>query len=49
MARLPEPSGVSYVVENLDTARRFYEGLYSHDGVLEGVVAGIRPALSSRS
>jgi hypothetical protein len=41
MARLPEPFGVSYTVEDVGAARRFYEGLYSHDAVLDGVFAGI--------
>ena len=42
MGHLPEPFGVSYTVDDVESARRFYEGIYSHDSVLEGVFAGIR-------
>jgi predicted enzyme related to lactoylglutathione lyase len=41
MTQFPEAFGLSVTVEDMEAARRFYTALYAHDGVLDGVFAGI--------
>jgi predicted enzyme related to lactoylglutathione lyase len=42
MSQLPEAFGMSVTVDNIDEASCFYENLYAHDRVTQGVFAGIR-------
>jgi predicted enzyme related to lactoylglutathione lyase len=41
MAQLPEAFGMSVTVEDLESTSRFYQDLYPHDHVSNGVFAGI--------
>lgn len=41
MAALPDAFGMSVTVENIGEAKQFYQQLYPHDQVSEGVFAGI--------
>jgi predicted enzyme related to lactoylglutathione lyase len=41
MAQLPDAFGMSFTVEDMEGASRFYQELYPHDHVSEGVFAGI--------
>lgn len=41
MPQIPEPFGLSVSVDDLTSAKRFYQDLYDHDHVTEGVFAGI--------
>lgn len=42
MSQLPEAFGMSVTVDDIAGASRFYENLYSHDQVTQGVFAGIK-------
>jgi len=41
MSQLPEAFGMSVTVEDMEGTSRFYQALYAHDHVREGVFAGI--------
>ena len=41
MTQYPDAFGMSVTVDDMATARRFYENLYPHDRVSDGVFAGI--------
>lgn len=41
MTQVPEPFGMSVTVDDMGAARHFYETLYPHDSISEGVFAGI--------
>lgn len=41
MTQLPEAFGMSVTVADMEAARQFYQDLYPHDRVLDGVFAGI--------
>lgn len=41
MSQLPSPFGMSVTVDDIETTSRFYQALYAHDQVAEGVFAGI--------
>lgn len=41
MAQFPDAFGMSVTVDDMTAARRFYENLYPHDRVSDGVFAGI--------
>ena len=41
MSQLPSAFGMSITVDDLDAASRFYQALYPHDHISEGVFAGI--------
>src|SRR6476659_4852237 len=41
MTQLPEAFGMSVTVEDMEGTSRFYQELYPHDRISEGVFAGI--------
>jgi predicted enzyme related to lactoylglutathione lyase len=41
MTQVPEAFGMSVTVDDIGAARHFYEELYPHDTISEGVFAGI--------
>ena len=41
MNQLPEAFGMLVTVDDMETASRFYQALYAHDQIVEGVFAGI--------
>ena len=41
MSQLPEAFGMSVTVDDMEAISRFYQALYAHDQITEGVFAGI--------
>jgi len=44
MAQIPEAFGMSVTIDDMAAARHFYEALYPHDSISEGVFAGSTPS-----